>query len=114
MRLMLAVAVLVGACGGDETVMTEPDASVDAISPDATPHPDNGFGNPCTPMYNQQHLYTECKSLDGYTGVCALDQTTAASDDYACRRFCSQGCQSGQVQVAGPENICWCEPSAMP
>lgn len=101
MRLMLAVVVLVGACGVDETPKIEPDASVVVVEPDAAPHPDNGFGNACTPAYNPQHLYTECASLDGVVGVCVVD---------TCRRFCDHGCPTDQMSVAGPENICWCEP----
>jgi len=108
-RLAVCLVLAFGACDHDKPIDTEPNASVDAAL-DATPHPDNGFGNPCTPMFNTQHLYTECKSLDGNTGVCVLNNSTPVDGDYACRRFCRDGCQPDQVQVSGVENICWCEP----
>lgn len=101
-QLALCALMFLGACERDDGTPTTPDAAVaiDA-APDAMPHPDDGFGEPCTSMWNPDHLYTECTSLDGLPGICAIG---------ACRRWCGAGCPTGQMPASTVENKCYCEP----
>lgn len=94
---------MVAGCDDAGTSTGGPDVAVviDA-GPDATPHADNGFGNPCEPNVEDTEIWTECKSLDDLSGICVVD---------TCRRWCADGCIDGQIQVAGPGDLCWCEPA---
>lgn len=107
---MLCVLVVLSACKDDGGAAPDATLVVDA-GPDAMHHPDDGYGNVCTPMGGTNgHLYTECMSQDGLPGVCVFE---SANNPYLCRRFCATsagGCPTGQVPTPGQEGTCWCEP----
>jgi hypothetical protein len=100
MRLVLIAALVAWGCDGSNVVAIdaapiEPDAHVD--------YPDDGFGEPCTPVFNPDHLYSECRSLENLPGYCALN---------FCRRPCgpTSPCPSGFMTTQSTEGTCWCEP----
>lgn len=65
--------------------------------------PDDGFGEPCEPTIHPGHLHSECETVTGAVGICAIG---------ICRRFCdgpNDGCPPGQAAIPTVENLCWCE-----
>lgn len=83
------------------------DQSLTEIDPTEHAGVENGFGYPCTPVYDPNELITRCYGDNHTPGMCALG---------ICRQECvdERTCPPGYDAILTVESRCWCDPRRAP